>query len=253
MDEAGAGSCDMIHPNGAITFRPARRQRRETPMNEQQHSRRGRRDFLLKAAAAGSAGILGLIRDALAADPKSMQGIRHASGDVTIDGRPAMPGQRIRPGQTVATGPDADTVFVLGAHAFLQRENSQFSFETSGGATTLRYLSGKVLSVFGKGKTRLITPTATIGIRGTGCYIEAEEDRTYFCLCYGVAVVTPNDNRAGRETIRTQHHEHPVYIDAGQLTMTSAPVIDHTDAELIMLENTVGRRPPFYGTDYSKY
>jgi hypothetical protein len=95
----------------------------------------------------------------------------------------------------------------------------------------------------------LATPTATIGIRGTGCYIEAEEDRTYFCLCYGVAVVTPNDNRAGRETISTQHHEHPVYIDAGQLMMTSAPVINHTDAELIMLENMVGRRPPFYGKD----
>ena len=32
-------------------------------------------------------------------------------------------------------------------------------------------------------------PNATIGIRGTGAYIEVHEGRTYFCLCYGKAEV----------------------------------------------------------------
>jgi hypothetical protein len=29
--------------------------------------------------------------------------------------------------------------------------------------------------------------------------------------------------------------------------MVTAPVINHTDTELILLENLVGRWPPFYG------
>ena len=223
-------------------------------MDELEYRRQARRAMLLKMAATGAlgaTGIAGLVRAALAADNDVLQGIRYSAGAVTIDGKPVARGQRLQPGQTIITGPASDTVFVVGSHAFYQRENSKFTFETSAAVTTLRYLSGKILSVFGKGRTELVTKTATIGIRGTGAYIEAEEQRTYFCLCYGRAVVTPVSNAGARKVIRTKHHESPVYIGAKDL-MASAPVINHTDDELIMLESMVGRKPPFYGkTDYS--
>jgi hypothetical protein len=48
----------------------------------------------------------------------------------------------------------------------------------------------------------------------------------------------------------TTHHDHPLYIHDNMkmpTMMVSAPVINHTDAELVMLENLVGRWPPFYG------
>jgi hypothetical protein len=32
-----------------------------------------------------------------------------------------------------------------------------------------------------------------------------------------------------------------------------APVVNHTDAELILLEDLVGRRPPFFGKSYGGY
>ena len=35
--------------------------------------------------------------------------------------------------------------------------------------------------------------------------------------------------------------------------MAPAKVINHTDEELIMLENSVGRWPPFYGQGGSRY
>jgi hypothetical protein len=223
-------------------------------MDDQEYRRQARRATLLKLAATGAlgaGGIAGLVRSALAADSSDvLQGVRYAAGGVTIDGKQVTRGQKLLPGQTLVTGPAADTVIVIGSHAFYQRENSSFSFETSAAATTLRYLSGKILSVFGKGKTNLVTKTATIGIRGTGAYIEAEEQRTYFCLCYGRAVVTPNGSPGKKRIIHTKHHESPIYIGAKDL-MASAPVINHTDDELVMLESMVGRVPPFSGKSYA--
>jgi len=91
--------------------------------------------------------------------------------------------------------------------------------------------------------------SATIGIRGTAAYLEAEPDRTYVCTCYGEAVLEPLAEPAARETVRTRHHEQPRYImpkGAPQMIMR-APVINHSDAELEMLEALVGRKPPFSG------
>jgi len=113
----------------------------------------------------------------------------------------------------------------------------------------MRVVTGAILSVFGKGNKKLVVPTATIGIRGTGCYIEASEHQTYFCLCYGSAEVTPGANPAAAEFIETSYHDHPIVIndDPSTPAMQPATVINHTDIELTMLENLVGRWPPFYG------
>lgn len=215
-----------------------------------------RRALLLRlgiAGVIGGGGMLGLVCAALAAGAQT--GIRSIKGSVTVDGQPAVVGQPIRPGQKVVTAAGAEAIFVVGKDAFLQHENSEFAIDAGGGVPVLRYITGKILSVFGKGGKRLITPTATIGIRGTGCYIEAEEQRTYFCLCYGTAVVRPKGNPGMRKTVRTRHHENPLYIGGGATreAMQTAKVINHTDDELIMLEELVGRLPPFYGKGYKQY
>jgi hypothetical protein len=67
------------------------------------------------------------------------------------------------------------------------------------------------------------------------------------CTCYGEAEIASLMDPAARETVRTQHHEQPRYVmgtGAPQMIMV-APVVNHTDAELTMLENLVGRWPPF--------
>ncbi|HYD78242.1 MAG TPA: hypothetical protein VEC06_00400 [Paucimonas sp.] len=221
-------------------------------MNEKTfHS--ARRESLRKLAVAGAVGAgayAGLIRAALAANPR--QGIRELQGAVEIDGQPARLGQKVLPGQSVTTGPDGRAVFVIGKDAFLQHADSEFRIEHGAATAVLRYVTGRILSVFGKGRKRLETPTATIGIRGTGCYIEAAQEQTYFCLCYGEADVTPNGDPAQRETVRTQHHDYPLTIDAGPgpTMMAKAAVVNHTDDELTMLEALTGRKPPFHGKDY---
>ncbi|HEY0847998.1 MAG TPA: hypothetical protein VGE12_21715 [Noviherbaspirillum sp.] len=208
---------------------------------------------LAASAAIGAGGMTALLQAALAANPRP--GIRSVKGTVMIDGAPATPGQRIGPGQKVVTQADGEVVFVMGDNAFLQRENSEFAVDAGAGTMVLRYLTGRVLSVFGKGKKTLITPTATIGIRGTACYIEAAPERTYFCLCYGTAVLQPAAAPGTRRTVKTLHHESPFYIgsDPAKPLIERAEVSNHRDSELVMLEELVGRVPPFQGKGYTPY
>lgn len=203
---------------------------------------------LLQALAA--AGVAGALREVLAAGVP--QGMRSVRGEVTIDGRPASVGQTIAPGNAVVTAPSAEAIYVVGSDAFLQRGGSRVVFGRDP-REFMRVVAGRILSVFGRGDKRLITNTATIGIRGTACYIEDQAERTYFCLCYGEAEVVPAAAPQERELIRTRHHDHPIYIhaDAGMPTsMVPAEVINHTDAELRMLEALVGRVPPFGDDSY---
>lgn len=54
------------------------------------------------------------------------------------------------------------------------------------------------------------------------------------------------------ERIETTHHDHPIYIhhDSSMPMMVDATVINHSDAELELLESLVGRRPPFSANGY---
>lgn len=214
----------------------------------------------LKALAAagllGPAGISGLIRDALAKGEVPLKtGLQRLKGEVIINHKPAVEGQLIKPGDTIVTGRNSEAIYVIGQDAYLQRELSTVSFGADALQNLMRVVSGKILSVFGKGAKTIQTSTATIGIRGTGCYIEDEgtgaRARTYFCLCYGSVDLTPKAAPHEAESYKTTHHDKPIYIH-NDMAMTKmavpAEVINHTDAELTLLEGLVGRVTPFYGT-----
>ena len=220
-----------------------------------------RRTWLLRAAGVlGGTAIQAAIGRALAmGDRPPAAGIRSMQGEVRVNGRAAAPGQLIRPGDVIETSAAGQAVFVVGRDAFLLRAAGRI--ETGGREAfigTLRIVTGKLLSVLGPGERRIETPTATIGIRGTGIYIEAEPERTYVCTCYGVADLQARGRPEVRETVSTQHHEQPRYIYGGDLKpasgmMGKAPVINHTDAELIVLESLVGRKPPFVDSGAPRY
>ena len=191
-----------------------------------------RRDWLKGAAA------MLLVREALA-QGRLEQGVHRRQGDVKISG------------DSVSTGAEGEVVFVVGKDAVLVRRNSELSILKTG----LRIVTGAVLSVFGGGRRQLRTPTANIGIRGTAVYIEAQREQTYVCTCYGEAVLEPRGDPAARETVRSLHHDQPRYIMAqgAPQMILRAPVVNHTDAELVFLESLVGREPPFVGKGYRTY
>lgn len=212
---------------------------------------RKRRAWLRSTAAAAfaAAGMLQL-RAGLAAGSVS-KGVARIKGDVRINGKPAEPGQHVGAGDVIVTGKDAELVVVVEKDAFLVRAGSRIEFgpaAAQGAAAVLRLVTGKLLSVFESGRRREIrTSTATIGIRGTGIYVETETNRTYACTCYGEAVLIPVDDPGAAETVRTKRHDQPRYINSKAMPsmMEVAPVINHTDLELQMLEALVGRKLPF--------
>ena len=220
---------------------------------------------LLKALAAagllGPAGISGLIRDALAKGDAPIQpGLHKIRGEVIVNRRLATEGQFIKPGDTIVTGANSEAIYVIGQDAFMQRELTTVNFGAEAAKNLMRVVSGKILSVFGKGAKNIQVSTATIGIRGTGCYIEEEnygaKARTYFCLCYGDVDLTPSAAPRERESYSTLHHDKPMYIHNDMKMakmMVPAEVINHTDDELTLLEALVWRTPAFYGKDYKKY
>lgn len=214
-----------------------------------------RRIFLsrmLKSAALISAAPF-LIRNALAMGNRQYtQGFRKLEGTVLLNNKPAVQGMLIKAGDKISTGDNSLALFVVDQDAYMLRSNSRL--EISGAdvvVKTLNLLAGKMLSVFGKGEKKIILPTATLGIRGTGVYAEADAQRSYLCTCYGTVQIQANGNSAAQEVVQTKHHESPRYIHAnGEVLITKAPMLNHTDDELFMLEALVGRMPEFYSPGY---
>jgi len=210
---------------------------------------------LLAGSGLGITGLPGFMRTALGMGTFSVtQGMRKVRGNVKINGLSAEVGTLVKNGDVVTTGPDSYAVFVIDKSAYLVRDNThvELSSKTSDQykekiVNILRIINGKMLSVFGGRRKTIMTTTAVIGIRGTGIYVEAETQRTYVCTCYGVVDITAKAAPEIKETIKTTHHDSPkfVYASGTNQLITKAPVINHTDAELIMLEKLVWRKPPF--------
>lgn len=209
-----------------------------------------RRTMLLKLAAAGLT-VPGAIRMALAQqmphdNMPGTQGMRDMRGDVRVNGRRAVLDTPVMPGDRVTTGRNAMAMFVVGQDAFLVRGTTRVELSGTNALISMaRVLTGRLLGVFATGhERRILTPSATIGIRGTGGYIEAQRGRTYFCLCYGTADIASAGGAT--DSYSTSHHESPRYIygDRRADPIVPANVTNHTDDELIMLEALVGRRPP---------
>ena len=208
------------------------------------------RRTVLAGAATGLALNFGWLMRALAAD-KVAEGVRRITGEASINGQPASQGLQVRPGDTVVTGPNGDIVFVVGRDAFMVRAESKVELLRKGDSAVLaglRILTGRILSVFAPGQAKVIhADTATVGIRGTAVYIETAPDKTYVCTCYGTVDLSSHADPSVRETITTKHHDQPRYVMAkgAPKMLMGAPVVNHTDAELILLESLVGRKPPF--------
>lgn len=166
-----------------------------------------------------------------------------------MNGKPLRRGAAVRPGDVVETAAGARVAFVVGEDAFLLRENSRLDLQKADGNGSLlgglRILSGALLAVFGKGPRRLSTATATIGIRGTGVYIEASPEQTYFCTCYGDVEISDVHGKERRRVWSGYHMPTMVYAQmVNDSMMEKADVKNHTDDELIMLEGLVGRTSP---------
>ncbi|MBF0229121.1 MAG: FecR domain-containing protein [Desulfamplus sp.] len=180
------------------------------------------------------------------------QGVQKVEGDVTINNITAKVGDILSPDDVIVTGKNSSVIFTFGDSSCLMRENSKLTVENSEKTgeknkfiNALRLIDGKLLSAFGKGDKTVETPSAYIGIRGTGLYVEADHKKTYVCACYGKITLRHVIYPSKEETITTKHHEYSRYIHHVEGNIVPAPMLNHTDDELAMLEELVRRIPPF--------
>lgn len=173
------------------------------------------------------------------------------ASEVYVNGKRAIRGTTIGPGDVVRTGGLSEGVFVVGKDVFMLRENSEMRLlpakkAARGVAAGVRVVTGGVLSVFGSGERKLMTATATASIRGTAVYVEVSAESTYVCTCYGAVDLADKAGADTRQVSATHHNAHIVHAKAtGGSVFESATVRSHHDEELRLLEALVGRTPPF--------
>lgn len=229
-----------------------------------------RRRLLLQALATGLLGAAplprasaGLFGDRPSTLPPG-RSIQTLEGRVLVNGAPATIDTRIGATDIVETGSDGRIIFVVGKDAFLLRNNSKLVLtpemvhESVADSVigNLKLLAGSLLSVFAKRRHSIETPTVVVGVRGTGVYMEVNPEETYFCTCYGLVDMAAAGDKTSRETIESTHHNKPRYILARASSgnyIRPAPFKDHTDQELMLIEELCGRTPPFVfpGSQYN--
>ncbi len=227
-----------------------------------------RRRMLVRALASGCFGASFASTGAHAAGPLGGrpekllpgQSVYRVTGKVLVNGQPCAADTRIAASDTIITAAGGELVFAVGDTAMLLRENSRLAMQ-AGPAGAQRVASvnlqqGKLLSVYGGGARLLSTPAAMIRITGTGVYLEADPELTYFCTCYGISEVQSVADPNARESVTAKHHDKPLYIAAAGKAgapIRPAPFVNHTDQELMLIETLVGRTPPFVfpGSQYN--
>jgi hypothetical protein len=206
-----------------------------------------RRDFLKKISLFGVTGTVSYLLNT----NQIQAGIKELKGEVEINGKEFKldsKNVRIPSNSIIKTFSNSSLIFVIGKDAFLLHNNTHIELQPDNKEIEIsgfNLKTGSILSVFKPKKRSLRTVHANIGVRGTGLYLECDSDKSYICTCYGTVDISILKMPDVTETVTTQHHDEPRYIHSGKKEIENAPVINHTDKELIMLEKLVGRIPPF--------
>src|SRR5512133_264921 len=127
----------------------------------------------------------------LPSQAQSKWGVVHEiSGEVLLNGRPLTAQSAIQGGQTVSTGADGRVWFSVAGDAYFLRPRSELRLHSSNWRESfinaLRLVTGGMGATFRPGRVRsVVAQTVTIGIRGTGVYVETTPEESYACTCFG--------------------------------------------------------------------
>jgi hypothetical protein len=218
--------------------------------SKSEHLHWSRRDILIAASTWAGA-------QALSVQAEGRSNIVSQTGDVLVNDKMLAPHQSIRAGDRISTGPGSALIVVMGKDAFQLRANTQVTFEGHADGVivqTLRIIQGGVVSIWSKGDEpkRITTPTMVAGIRGTGVYTEVfekQDNRSYFCTCYGSVELTAGTDK---KLSSTSYHEafwaEPQPKKGKYLT--PAKMLNHTDSELENLAQWVQQQTAWQITGF---
>lgn len=202
-----------------------------------------RRRFLADCTALAAGALLPL--------PAAAQwGLVHEiSGEVLLNGARMARNSAIRAGQTITTGRDGRIWFSVAGDAYFLRPGSELRLRPAGARDTLiealRLVTGALGATFGRGPARAVyAQTVTIGIRGTGIYVETTPQETYACTCFGSTELMSVSSGSMMEALAVSAENHLARrISADRVV--PAPFERHTSEEISRLERLAGRPNPF--------
>ena len=180
--------------------------------------------------------------------------IHELAGEVLINGYRMAPNSAIFPGQTIRTGADGRIWFTLAGDAYFLRPGSELRLVASEArgalVDVLRLITGGLGATFRSGRRRaVVARTATIGIRGTGVYVETSREETYACTCFGTTEKYSNASGTMMERLEVSTRNHlarRILADPAMgMRIVEAPFERHTTEEMVRLERLAGRPDPF--------
>jgi hypothetical protein len=173
--------------------------------------------------------------------------IHQLSGGVFINKRRATRADVVQPGDVVSTSHNGRIDFSVEGDAFRLGGFSSIRVGNRDNflINTLELFTGKLLSVFATGRPRkIVTASLTMGIRGTGVYLDVTPHSAFCCTCYGKTEVVTGGRSLAFDAV---HHEGRQFDYEGRQLVNIGPgeMRGHTDDDLRQLESYVGRVPLF--------
>ena len=179
--------------------------------------------------------------------------IHELAGEVRVNGQIATRATRVAAGDSIFTGRDGRIAFVIGGDAVFMRPGSELRLESrvrSALISAFRLVQGALGATFARGRERdLVARTVTIGIRGTGVYVETQAEETYACTCFGATELKSTADASMMENVAVvsgNHLARRIYRDPRMgMRVAQASFERHTSAEIAALEKLAGRENPF--------
>ena len=153
---------------------------------QNRQSKKTRRQFIQLTCASCASALL--FPKLLLAQGSAKNLVHDFQGQLSVNQLPAKIGQEIKAGDMVVTGVNSKATIVFNGDAYHLKEKTNFTLPNEQG-TSANLVTGAVLAALTPGKPKKIQigEKVLLAIRGTGVYIEVDEEKSNFCLCYGSA------------------------------------------------------------------
>ena len=200
--------------------------------------------FALLVLMAAAAGI-----PAFSADRAS---IVYTEGTVTLNGSPAAVGDEVPAGALVQTGADSLCQIVFNArniiHMAAETSMRLDPSVVSRGATLQKGTIAMVLRNLAPGKPgearfSIRTSSTVAGVRGTCFLVRVEDDNnTYICCCNGAIHLEGTSGQFTRNIAAPHHREVRITRSDTGVSMTAAPMLYHSDADVEAIAARIGEK-----------
>ena len=170
--------------------------------------------------------------------------IYHFKGPVLINGKLASANTPIHFGDEVLTGDKAYITLKLDGSVYRMGSRSRLALPETKENFTLNLFFGSVLAVFRRDTTKTIrTRTAVLGVRGTGLFLNEDNEQTYLCTCYGDIVFSDKRDATNTAHIHAEYHQ-VIAFNHHTKTFTKPAMVGHVTQDLFDLEALAERIPP---------